>query len=40
MLVSVETERVVQIWKPKEDFFEEEIDHIACVNRIAEEDLE
>ena len=40
MLASLETERVVQIWKPKEDFFEDEIEHLASVAKIAEEDLE
>jgi WD40 repeat protein len=40
MIASVETQRVVQVWKPKQDFFENDTDLINNVDLIADEDLE
>ena len=40
MVVSVENERVCQIWKPKEEFFVDPIEDIAHMDRIPENDLE
>lgn len=40
MIASIENERVLEVWKPKEDFFVDLIDDIAFVDKIAETDLE
>jgi len=40
MVVSVENERICQIWKPKEEFFVDPIEDIAYMDRIPEHDLE
>ena len=39
-VVSVETQLQMQMWKPKEDFFEEEVDMLEKLDLIRNEDLE
>ena len=39
-IASVENELIMQVWKPIDDFFTEEIDMMAYADRIPDEDLE
>ena len=39
-IASVENELIMQVWKPIDDFFTEEIDMMPYADRIADEDLE
>lgn len=40
MIASIENQLTLQIWKPKDDFFESETEQLAFVEKINESELE